>query len=130
MENLYLPFKHTHLLLVVISIVFFLIRGGLSITGKKWQERKAVKISAHSIDSLLFITGISLMFITGFYPLEQSWLTVKLALLVGYILFGIQTMKNPSIMKRRTYFAAAIICVLFMFSIAKSHHPLGFLSVL
>jgi len=107
-----------------------MVRGTFSVTGKTWQEKKPVKIAAHSIDTLLFATGITLMFVTGFYPLEQSWLTVKLVLLVGYILFGIQTMKSPSIMKRRSYFAAAIVCVLFMVSIAKSHHPLGLFSVL
>lgn len=130
MESLYLPFKHSHIMLVAISIVFFIIRGALSITGKTWQEKKAVKISAHTIDTLLFITGITLMFITGFYPLEQAWLTVKLVLLVGYILFGVKTMKSPSLMKRRMYFAAAVICVLFMFTIARTHHPLGLFSVL
>ena len=107
-----------------------MVRGTFSVTGKTWQKKKPVKIAAHSIDTLLFATGITLMFVTGFYPLEQSWLTVKLVLLVGYILFGIQTMKSPSIMKRRSYFAAAIVCVLFMVSIAKSHHPLGLFSVL
>ncbi|GAA6133709.1 hypothetical protein NBRC116188_04980 [Oceaniserpentilla sp. 4NH20-0058] len=130
MESLYLPLRHTHLLFVTISILFFIVRGGFSITGKQWQERKGVKIAAHSIDTLLLLTGVSLMFATGFFPPEQAWLTAKLVLLVGYIMFGIQTMKNPSIMKRRSYYAAAIICVLFMVTIARSHHPLGLFSVL
>lgn len=130
MESFYLPFRHTHLLLVALSIVFFIARGGSSIFAKTWQEKRSVKILAHSIDALLFVTGISLMLITGFYPIEQAWLTVKLVLLVGYIFFGIKTMKSPSIMQRRSYFALALICVMFMFTIARTHHPLGLFSVL
>lgn len=128
--SLYTPMKHTHLLLVALSIIYFCLRGGSRILGGQWQNKLAVKISAHTIDALLLMTGISLTFITSIYPIESSWLTVKLAFLVGYIFFGIKTMKSQSNMQQKSYFAGAIVCVLFMVTVARTHHPLGLFSVL
>lgn len=130
LETLYVPLKHSHLLLVAISIIFFIARGGSKIFAREWQSKLFVKISAHSIDTLLLLTGVLLMFATAQYPIAQAWLTSKLILLVGYIVFGIKTMKSKSVMQQRSYFAAAIVCVLFMITIARTHHPLGLFSVL
>ncbi len=130
LETLYVPLKHSHLLLVAISIVFFMARGGSRIFQKQWQNALAVKIAAHGIDSLLLLTGVLLMVATAQYPIAQAWLTTKLILLVGYIMFGIKTMKSPSVMQQRSYFAAAIICALLMITIARTHHPLGLFSLL
>lgn len=130
MTEIYLPLKHTHLMFMAISVVFFITRGGSRLLGKTWQTQKWAKISPHVIDTILFVTGILLMFATQQFPIEQSWLTVKLVLLVGYIVFGIKAMKVDSVMQQRTFFAAAILCVLLMITVAKSHHPLGLFSVL
>jgi len=128
--SLYTPIKHSHLLLVALSIVYFFLRGGSKIIGGKWQNALAVKISAHTIDTLLLLTGFSLMFMASVYPVQSHWLTVKLLFLVGYIVFGIKTMKSPSVMQQRSYFAAALACVLFMVTVARTHHPLGLFSLM
>lgn len=130
LESMYIPLKHSHLMFVVISILFFALRGTSRLLQMQWQNKLAVKISAHSIDTLLLLTGILLMFATSQYPIAQAWLTTKLILLVGYIGFGVMTMKSPSKMKQRSYFAAAIACVLLMTTIARTHHPLGLFSLM
>jgi uncharacterized membrane protein SirB2 len=117
-------------MLVVISIIFFTVRAVSQLLQKQWQNKIAVKISAHSIDTLLLLTGVLLMFATSQYPVAQAWLTTKLILLVGYIGFGVMTMKSTSGMKQRSYFAAAIACVLLMTTIARTHHPLGLFSLM
>ena len=130
LESLYVPLKHSHLMLVFISIIFFSVRATAQLLQKQWQAKLAVKISAHSIDTVLLLTGILLMFATSQYPIAQSWLTAKIIFLVGYIAFGIMTMKTASKMQQRSYFAAAIVCALFMITIARTHHPLGMFSLL
>lgn len=42
----------------------------------------------HIIDSLLLFSGIGLMLLTRFTPLNSSWLAIKLLLLLAYILVG------------------------------------------
>jgi uncharacterized membrane protein SirB2 len=116
--------------MVAISIPFFIVRGGAKILGLSWQNQKWVKVSPHILDSALLISGILLMLATSIYPIEQSWLTSKLIVLVGYIMFGIKTMKSPSPMKQRLYFSMALLCALLMITIATSHHPLGLFSFL
>lgn len=127
--ELYTPLKHSHLGLVAISIVFFMLRGGSKLLDIKWIEQKWVKISPHIIDSFLMLSGILLMFASKQFPIEQSWLTVKLILLVAYILLGVKTMKSTQKMQQRSYFAGAILCVLLMMTIAKTHNPLGLFSL-
>ncbi len=130
LESIYLPLKHSHIMLVLVSIIFFSVRASAQLLQKQWQTKLAVKISAHSIDTLLLLTGLLLMLATAQYPIAQAWLSVKMLFLVGYIAFGIMTMKTPSVMKQRSYFAVTIVCALLMFTIARTHHPLGMFSLL
>ena len=130
LANIYPLLKSSHLLLVAISIPFFVLRGGSKIVGLAWQTQKWARVSPHILDTLLLLSGILLMFATRIYPIEQAWLTSKLIFLVGYILFGIKTMRSPSVMQQRLYFALALLCALLMITIATSHHPLGLFSML
>ncbi|MFY0699614.1 MAG: SirB2 family protein [Bermanella sp.] len=130
LESIYLPLKHSHIMLVLVSIIFFSVRASAQLLQKQWQTKLTVKISAHSIDTLLLLTGLLLMLATAQYPIAQAWLSVKMLFLVGYIAFGIMTMKTPSVMKQRSYFAVTIVCALLMFTIARTHHPLGMFSLL
>lgn len=127
--ELYTPLKHSHLGFVGISILFFILRGGSKLLDLQWIEKKWVKISPHIIDTLLMASGILLMFASRQFPIEQNWLTVKLVLLVAYILLGVKTMKSTQKMQQRSYFAAAILCVMFMMTIARTHNPLGLFSL-
>ena len=130
LESFYVPLKHTHLLLVSISILYFTIRAISKLLKKQWQDKLGVRISAYTIDSFLLITGVLLMFATSQYPIAQSWLTIKLIILVGYILFGIKAMKSNTQVIQSGYIAAAIACVLLMVTIARTHHPLGLFSLM
>lgn len=130
LETLYAPLKHTHLLLVSISIIYFILRTVSKLLQKQWQDKIAFKVSAYAIDSFLLLTGILLMVATSQYPIAQSWLTVKLIILVGYIFFGIKAMKSKTQVMQGLYIATAITCVLLMVTIARTHHPLGLFSLM
>jgi uncharacterized membrane protein SirB2 len=130
LASFYPLLKNSHLLMVAISIPFFMARGGSKILGLTWQNQKWAKVSPHILDTCLLLSGIFLMFATTQYPIEQSWLTSKLILLVGYILFGIKTMRSHSAMQQRLYFALSLLSALLMITIARTHHPLGLFSLL
>ncbi len=130
LADLYLPIKHTHLLLVSISIVFFLIRAGAKLAEAQWLNKKWLRITPHMIDTVLLVSGILLMVITAQYPISQNWLSVKILLLLGYIVFAMKGMKSGHVLKQRKYFAAALSCVLLLITVAKTHHPLGLFSLL
>ncbi|OUR69751.1 regulator SirB [Bermanella sp. 47_1433_sub80_T6] len=129
-SDLYLPLKHAHLSLVAISISLFIIRGALKLSNSKRVMAKWLKVAPHIIDTLLLISGICLALLIHQYPISHHWLTVKIMLLVGYIVFGMKAMKSTQPMQQRSYFAGALCCVLFMVTVASTHHPLGLFSLL
>jgi uncharacterized membrane protein SirB2 len=128
--DLYLPLKHVHMSLVFISIILFIIRGGAKVCQSHGFNQKWLKIVPHLLDSLLLVSGIALTIIIAQYPISHHWLTVKMLLLVGYIVLGMKTMKSTQVMQQRTYFAAALCCVLLLVMVAKTHHPMGLFSLM
>ncbi len=116
--------------LVFVSIMLFIMRGGAKICQSTRFEQRWLKIVPHILDSLLLLSGIALSIIIAQYPLTDHWLTVKMLLLVGYIVLGMKTMKSTQPMQQRTYFAAALCCVLLLVMVAKTHHPMGIFSLM
>ena len=84
---MYHVIKHIHLMLIVISVTFFVIRFGLLLSGSHWLNIKQVKIAPHVIDTCLIITGIALIGYTGFVPFTQTslWMTEKLTCVLAYV---------------------------------------------
>lgn len=130
MSELYLPLKHTHLLLVAISLLFFITRACASLMGAKWLQKKWAKISPHAIDTLLLGTGIALTAVIQQYPLVHHWLTAKVVLLVAYIVFGIIGMKSTARPKKLVFLGLSLASVLMLISVARTHDPLGFIALL
>ncbi len=80
-----------------------------------------------TVDTLLLLTGIILMFITEQYPFSHSWITVKLTALLLYILFGTIALNRVNHYKLQILgFIMALVTIYYMYSVARSHHPLGF----
>ena len=116
---MYLAVKHTHLTLVLISVVLFYIRYFQYKLQAKSQP-KLMKVAPHVIDTALLVSAISLCFIIDQYPIAVSWLTVKVIAVVGYIAFAIMAMKTEAKSKSLGFLAAATICVLFAGKVAVS----------
>ena len=129
MGELYLPLKHTHLLLVAISLVFFIARAVASLRGAGWLQKKWAKISPHVIDTFLLGSGVALSIVIQQYPMVHR-LTVKIALLVSYIVFGILGMKADAKKRKLVFFGLSFASVLMLISVARAHHPLGIFSMM
>ena len=125
---MYLALKHSHMLFAAISGLFFLVRGGWMLMESDMLQKKWVKIVPHVVDSVLLACAIGLCVVLGQYPFVEAWLTVKVVMLVAYIVLGTIALKRGKTKGIRTLaFFAAIACFLFMVSVAVAHHPLGFL---
>ncbi len=125
---MYMALKHSHMLFAAISGLFFLVRGAWMLMESDMLQKKWVKIVPHVVDSGLLACAIGLCVILGQYPFVQDWLTVKVIMLIAYIVLGTVALKRGKTKRVRTLaFFAAIASFLFMVSVAIVHHPLGFL---
>jgi uncharacterized membrane protein SirB2 len=60
------------------------------------------------------------------YPFTTGWLTMKVALLLVYIVLGSIAMKYGRTRRIRiTAFVGALLTVGFLVTVARAHHPLG-----
>ncbi len=129
MIEYYLQIKQLHIGCVLLSGAVFALRGLLMLGGSAFSNHPALKWLSYINDSILLTAGLLLMQITRQYPVAQDWLSVKLGLLVAYIALGIFALRvGRTRAQRAGFFAAALAVYLFMFSVARSHQPLGIFS--
>lgn len=80
-------------------------------------------------DSILLTAGLLLMQITRQYPVANDWMSVKLTLLLIYIGLGVMALRRSQSWRwRLTFFVLAILVFATLLSIARSHHPLGWIA--
>ena len=109
---MYFAVKHSHLLLVLISVVLFCYRFAVhKLLGKELP--KLLKILPHVIDTLLLISAAALCVIIQQYPFVHGWITIKLGFVIGYIVFAIMAMKAPEKSKSTVMLALSSICLVF-----------------
>ena len=77
---------YLHIVCAFLSLGLLLIRGGMQLSGKDWRAIKLLKILPHLVDTLLIASGLTIFFLVG-YQL-QSWLIMKIIMLVLYIFFS------------------------------------------
>lgn len=83
--NAYLAIKHTHIVLALVSVAGFIARGIPAVLFD-WRPGSAyLRAAPHVLDTLLLLSGITLMVMASMWPQHQPWLLVKLVLLVVYI---------------------------------------------
>lgn len=124
---MYVVVKHFHIFTVVLSILLFSLRYVLMMMDSKLCHWKPLKIVPHINDSLLLLSGVYLIFLTGFMPFTSvaPWLTEKLFCVLAYIVTGFFTLKFAhSKMTRSVAFAIAIAWVAMAGKIAVTKMPI------
>ncbi|MGL5007808.1 MAG: SirB2 family protein [Plesiomonas sp.] len=93
---MYTFLKHLHMTTLAISVSLLVLRFIWSFCGAKVMQQRWVKIVPHINDTLVLLSGIGLMIITGFYPFTEQtlWMTDKLLGVVIYILLGFVALKE------------------------------------
>ena len=127
--NLYLVVKQIHIGSVLLSFALFLFRGGLMFAGVRWRQHIFLRVVPHVVDTILLTSALFLASLLHQYPFVHHWLTVKVVALLVYIVLGSLALKRArNLRQRAVFFSLALITFLFIVSVARAHHPLGFLA--
>ncbi len=114
--NPYTAMKLCHLFFVVTTFVLFNLRFGLRLALPHKPLPRFLHILPHINDTLLLLSGISLIIITHYIPFENAnWLGLKLILLVVYIVIGAIALKSvPRSGRSLMTYVLALLCFLSM----------------
>lgn len=121
---MYMAFKHMHLLLVVLSVLFLFIRFGLRLKESPLLQGKVFKIAPHVIDTFLLLSALGLMLIIQQYPFVNGWLTEKVIALFAYIALGFSALRGRTAAIRWLSFLGALGWLGLMVRVAISKQPL------
>lgn len=128
MLEFYPQIKALHVWLVLTSGSLFALRGLLVLGGKPLGNHAALRFLSYGIDTALLAAAFMLMTMLHLYPIAQDWLTLKVLLLVVYVLLGVQALRRARTTRARLgWYLAALATYALMFGIARAHHPLGWL---
>lgn len=130
MTEFYPQIRALHIAAVLLSIGLFSVRALLVLAG---QERIALhrvpRVLSWTLDTLLLLAALALVAILPGAVFGNGWLTAKLLLLVAYVVFATYALRRArSRVARAGFLLAAWATVAFMYGIARTHHPLGWLA--
>lgn len=126
MIEFYIPVKSVHVAAVLASGSLFALRGVLVLTGRAWAMSAPLRYLSYSIDTVLLTAALMLATMLPGAVFANGWLAVKLTMLVSYVLLGSFALKRGrSNRSRILFFIAAVIVYAFMYSVARTHQPLG-----
>jgi len=109
--------KLIHLIFIFSSFISFTSRIGLSVFKPSLLQNKFIKIAPHVIDTILLLSGITLVIQGNWLAGEFGWIVSKFILLLAYIGLGVMAMRFSGV-KRWVAFAAAVVCFISIFIIA------------
>lgn len=122
----YVPIKSIHIISVLASGGLFFVRGLLVLNGRSWAMSAPLRYLSYSIDTVLLTAALMLATMLPGAIFANGWLTVKLVLLVLYVVLGSIALKRGRDSKIRwASFIAALGIYAFMLSVARMHQPLG-----
>jgi uncharacterized membrane protein SirB2 len=120
--------KYLHMSCACLSVLGFCLRAGWLFYAGSLPRRWPVKTLPHIVDTLLLLSAVSLVYQLNLSIYEQAWLQAKIAALLLYIGCGLLLFRFAgSTGAKFAAFAGAITCVLFIFTVALSRNPAGFL---
>lgn len=85
---MYMIVKHTHLTIIALTFIFFIINFALTMKGSEKVNHKLLKIGPHILYALFICTFIYLVIVNplNLYPFVNGWASSKLAGFVFYVL--------------------------------------------
>jgi uncharacterized membrane protein SirB2 len=120
---MYMAYKHFHLLMVVLSVSFLLLRFALSLKPAAILHTKFFRIAPHIVDTLLLLSAVALMLTIQQYPFVNAWLTEKLLALLAYIALSAMALKGRTKAIRWLCFLGAFGWLALMVRVAITKQP-------
>ncbi len=132
MIEFYFEIRAVHIGSVILSGLIFFLRGvGLHAFKASWPMAAPVRFTSYTVDTVLLTSAMMLTVILQQYPLADHWLTVKVALLIIYIVLGAYGLKYAKTPRARLgFWLAALTLYLYIVSVARAHDPLGIFTLL
>ncbi len=126
MASHYLSIKSLHILCVLLSGGLFAVRGVLVLAGSRHGNHIALRRLSWVIDTALLASALLLAAVVHQYPFVHGWLTVKVLLLLVYIVLGVFALRRaPTRATKALSYFAALAVYAFIISVARTHQPLG-----
>jgi uncharacterized membrane protein SirB2 len=131
MIEFYPQILFVHVLAISLSGGLFALRGLGILAGARWPQAVVVRYLSYTIDTVLLTAALMLVTILPAAMFANHWLTVKLVLVVVYVVLGVFALRRGRTRTIRTacYFAALLVFTTII-GIARMHHPLGWLLLL
>ena len=129
MLEFYAQVRAVHIGTVLASGALFALRGASVLGGMRWPLSASLRYLSYAIDTTLLTAALMLVAMLPAAVFANHWLTVKLVLLVIYVVLGSFALKRGrSARVRGVCFGAAVAMYAFIFGIARTHQPLGWLA--
>jgi uncharacterized membrane protein SirB2 len=128
MIEFYPQIRFVHILAISLSGSLFALRGLGMLAGARWPQAFVVRYLSYTIDTVLLTAALMLVAILPAAMFANHWLTVKLVLVVAYVVlrvFALRRGRSRTI--RATCYVAALLVFATIVGIARMHHPLGWL---
>ena len=129
MEAFYFEIRALHIGSVVLSGLLMLLRGvAHNGFGATWVMSWPIRYLSYTIDTVLLTAALMLTTIIQQFPFVDSWLTMKVLLLVVYVMLGYRALRGRTAQIRWASLAAAALTFGFIVTVARAHSPLGLLA--
>ena len=92
--SLYYFIKIIHVSCAVLSFSGFILRGYWMLQESEWLQHKISRVLPHLIDTVLLVSAIALVIMSRQYPTLVNWVSIKIGLLLLYIVLGSFTLKR------------------------------------
>lgn len=108
-----------HLISVALTIGFFIARYWWRYSNNPLINARWVRIAPHCIDTVLFLSGVGLMWKTGYLPFTDkgAWLTEKLFGVIIYIALGFIALGRRRPRSQQSRFIAFLLALVVLFII-------------
>lgn len=127
MIEFYPQIKQFHILVALLSGGIFALRGAFALGGARWPHALPVKWLSYTVDTALLTAAFMLLTLLPGAMFANGWLTVKVALVVVYIVLGVFALRRARTQRGRILaYVAALATYFAVYSIARAHQPLGF----
>ena len=129
MIEFYPQIKHFHIFCALLSGSLFALRGAFALADMRWPHALPVRWLSWTVDTALLTAAMMLLTILPGAMFANGWLTVKLALVVVYIVLGIFALRATGTRGRRVaFYLAALATYACIYATARSHSPTGALT--
>ena len=116
---MFLTLKTIHMCCALISFTGFLFRAYLMVIDSKWLNHKIILVTPHIVDTCFLLSVFSMAFFLNMGLFAQGWLSMKIGLLMFYLLFvGIALNRGKTKGVRIVSFFLAVFTFVYIVGIA------------